>query len=99
MNFSDESQQGYFCRQMRIVATVPHPQLKISIFSYNEKYIIEIEAAQYKQTYKISQDSVNGIEDVKKLCSQSLIDGSMQRFSQMHTDFKQAFEQLNSLQA
>jgi hypothetical protein len=84
---------------MRIIATIPHPQLKISIFSYNEKYIIEIEAAQYKQTYKISQDSVNGLEDVKKLCSQTLIDGSMQRFSQMHADFKQAYDQLKSLQA
>jgi hypothetical protein len=81
---------------MRIVATIPHPQLKISIFLYNEKYIIEIEAAQYKQTFKISQDSVNGPDDVKKLCSDELISGCMQRFSGMHADFKKAFEQFNS---
>ncbi len=81
---------------MRIIATIPHPQLKISIFLYNEKYIIELEAAQYKQTYKISQDSVTGLEDVKKLCSEELISGSMGRFSSMHSDFKKAFLQLNS---
>jgi hypothetical protein len=81
---------------MRIVATIPHPQLKISIFLYNEKYILEFEAAQYKQTYKISQDSVNGLEDVKKLCSEELIAGSMDRFSMMHSDFKKVYEQLNS---
>jgi hypothetical protein len=81
---------------MRIVATIPHPQLRIAIFLYNEKYIIEMEAAQYKQTFKISQDSVDGLEDVKKLCSQELIDGAMRRFSEMHADFKVAFNNIKN---
>lgn len=79
---------------MRIIATIPHPQLKISVFLYNEKYIIELEAGQYKQSYKISADSVDGLEGVKKLLSSELIDNSIARFSGMHADFKTAFEQL-----
>lgn len=79
---------------MRIVAQIPHPQLKISIFSWNEKYIIEIEAGQYKQTYKISQDSVDGLEDVKRLCSTELLEGTLERFRAMHNDFNHAFQHL-----
>ena len=79
---------------MRIIATIPHPQLKISIFLYNEKYIIELEAGQYKQTFKISADSVEGIEGVKKLISPELLENCLIRFSGMHADFKKSFDQL-----
>ena len=79
---------------MRIVAQIPHRDIKISIFSYNEKYIIEMEAGQYKQTYKISADSVNGIEDVKTLCSEELITHTLNRFSAMHQDFAIAFKRI-----
>jgi hypothetical protein len=81
---------------MRIVAQIPHPKLKISIFQYNEKYIIEIEAAQYKQTYKISVDSVNSLEEVKALCTEELLENSMKRFSQMHADFATAFKTISN---
>lgn len=78
---------------MRIIATIPHPQLKISIFLYNEKYIIEIEAGQYKQTFKISADSVDGLEGVKRLLTPELLENSLDRFSGMHADFKKSFDQ------
>jgi hypothetical protein len=78
---------------MRIIATIPHPQLKISIFLYNEKYIIELEAGQYKQTFKISAESVEGLEGVKKLITQELLNGCLERFSGMHADFKKSFDQ------
>ena len=58
---------------MRIIANIPHPQLKISIFLYNEKYIIEMEAAQYKQSFKISADSISGVDEVKALVTPELI--------------------------
>lgn len=78
---------------MRIIATIPHPRLRISIFLYNEKYIIELEAAQYKQTFKISADSVDGLEGVKALLTDELLNNSMSRFEAMHLDFKKAFDQ------
>jgi len=79
---------------MRIIATIPHPQLKISVFLYNEKYIVELEGGQYKQSFKISAESVAGLEGVKALITSELLDNCMVRFSGMHTDFKKAFEQI-----
>ncbi|MFM7725813.1 MAG: hypothetical protein ACKO7B_03865 [Flavobacteriales bacterium] len=79
---------------MRIIATIPHPQIKISVFLYNEKYIIELEAGQYKQTFKISADSVEGLDGVKALLTEELIANCLSRFSGMHADFKRSFDQL-----
>jgi hypothetical protein len=79
---------------MRTITTIPHPHIKISVHQYNDKYLIEMEAAQYKQTYKISVDSVNGVEGIKSLCSPEFIQKCMQRFQNMHDDFGQAFSDL-----
>lgn len=78
---------------MRTVANIPHPHIKISIFQYNDKYIIEMEVAQYKQSYKIAVESVNGIDGVKALCTPELIQNTLARFSAMHEDFAKAFKQ------
>ncbi|MCC6599188.1 MAG: hypothetical protein IT223_00775 [Crocinitomicaceae bacterium] len=79
---------------MRVVATIPHPHCQISIFSYNEKWIIEIEGGQYRQSYKISQDSVQSVEEVKKLVTPRLLNSTLARFSGMHEDFAEAFQEL-----
>jgi uncharacterized protein YbcV (DUF1398 family) len=79
---------------MRIVAQIPHRDIKISIFAWNEKYIIEMEAGQYKQTYKISVDSVDSIEEVKSLCNEELIQQTLNRFAAMHQDFANAFKRI-----
>jgi hypothetical protein len=76
---------------VRIIAQISHPQIRIAIMSYNDKYIIEMEAGQYKQTYKISHDSVSGLEEVKALCTDQLIANTLERFRQMHADFSEAF--------
>jgi len=81
---------------MRIVATIPHPHMKISIYHYNEKYIIEMEGGQYRQAYKISADSVAGLEGAKALCTPDLIEGTLNRFSGMHADFAKAFQTISN---
>lgn len=96
MPVSKFEERVIFAAEMRIVAQIPHPEMKISIFLYNEKYIIEMEAGQYKQTYKISFDSVEGLEGVKALCTPQLIQSTLQRFSLMHSDFLVAFQSLSN---
>lgn len=79
---------------MRLVANIPHPKLKISIMSYMDKWLIEIEGGAYKQTFKVSHEGVPALEDVKKLITEELLNGCMERFNGMHLDFKNAYENL-----
>ncbi|MFA5246237.1 MAG: hypothetical protein WC380_13120, partial [Pedobacter sp.] len=50
---------------MRIIAELPHPECKITIFSMNQKFIIKLEKGVFEQVYKISEmdvpDGVNGV--------------------------------------
>ena len=81
---------------MRIIATIPHPKLTISIFSMNDKYQIKFEAGPMEQIYKITHAEVNGIEGIKKLVDDAFLEQILNRFNEMFLGFKAARERLNT---
>ncbi len=80
---------------MRIIAEVPHPACKISVFYMNQKYIVKFEKGNCEQSYKISELDyvITGIEDIKKVISDSLISTVLARFTQMELDLKSALKE------
>jgi hypothetical protein len=82
---------------MRLVADIPHERFKIQIHNYNSKYIVKIELSQFEQTFKISETDVNGLEDVKKMITENLLNNSLERFVSMRSDWADAFKTINSL--
>ncbi len=75
---------------MRILAEIPHPACKITVFYMNQKYILKFEKGNLEQSYKISELEyvISGVEDVKKLINDSFIHQIMQRFQQMQQDLQ-----------
>jgi hypothetical protein len=69
---------------MRIIDSIPHPQLRISIFSMNDKYLVKFEAGPYEQTYKFDHDTVAGLEDLKSKVDDALLENIASIFRQMH---------------
>lgn len=49
---------------MRIVQEIKHPQFKISLFSTDREFIIQIEAGPMIQSYKFSKDIYAAPADV-----------------------------------
>ncbi|MBS1646836.1 MAG: hypothetical protein JST67_05805 [Bacteroidetes bacterium] len=75
---------------MRIVDTIPHPSLQISIFQMNEKYLVKFEAAMMEQVFKFDTMEVKSIENLKKMIDASFIDGVRKRFNDMYLQYKAA---------
>lgn len=72
---------------MRTVFDIPHSRFKITVFIWNEKYLVEIETGPFKQTYKIPVESVPSEEDVKKILSASFLNKCERTFEKMYDDF------------
>jgi predicted secreted protein len=68
---------------MRVVSEITHPELKITIFHWNNRYLIKLEAGLFEQTYKIQEYDVDSEEDVKKLVNDEFIRSAIDRFNQM----------------
>ncbi|SHK33655.1 hypothetical protein [Hymenobacter psychrotolerans] len=77
---------------MRQLADIPHPEAKITLFSWNGKYLIKLEKGQLEQTYKVSELDVTSDEDVRELLDSEFLQAAVARFTQMRTDLQAAFD-------
>jgi hypothetical protein len=82
---------------MRTVAEIPHHTYKISVFSYNAKFIVKIELGQFEQIYKINEMDVMGLEDVKNMLTPAFLENCMDRFLTMREDWHKSFTEKQSL--
>jgi hypothetical protein len=81
---------------MRIVGYIPHPVMKITVFTMNMKYSVKLEMGQMEQTYKISEsEDIKGLEDISRLLDDTLLDESMELFDKMHTNISGAFKRFS----
>ena len=79
---------------MRIVGEIPHPELKITIFHWNNRYLIKLEAGLFEQTYKIHEYDVASEEEVKKLIDEQFLKSALERFNQMAESLHNALTNL-----
>lgn len=83
---------------MRVIAELPHPDCKISIFSMNQKFLIKLEKGAYEQTYKLSElDIPDGVNGVFKILDEQFIATAVERFNQMRSDFNAAYNRYDAL--
>ena len=82
---------------MRILAELPHPECKISIFGMNQKFIIKFEQGTLEQSYKIAEtDIVGGVNGVFELLDETFIAEVLNHFSIMRKSFIVAFDRYDS---
>jgi len=80
---------------MRVVSKIPHPEVKITIFSWNGKYLIKLEKGSLEQTYKVSEMDVQDEDDIKKMLDVTFIAKALERFSEMGRDLMLAQSRLD----
>jgi len=68
---------------MRIVAEIPHPACKITIFQWNNRYLIKIESGMLEQTYKVDQTDILSEEDLHSILDEPFIKSCMEQFDEM----------------
>lgn len=80
---------------MRVIGTLPHPYVKITVFAMNMRYSVKFEMGQMEQTFKIREsDHIAGLEDISRLVDDPLIDECIEHFTAMHKSMEKAFERL-----
>lgn len=72
---------------MRVIGELPNDFCKISLFQWNEKYLVKFELGLYEQTFKIDEYEVADVEELKSLISEDFIKKVMKRFDEMHADW------------
>jgi hypothetical protein len=76
---------------MRIIDTIPHPSIQISIFQMNDKYLVKFEAAMMEQVFKFNTTDVKGVDALKQIINADFIEAVRKRFNEMFLQYKASF--------
>lgn len=81
---------------MRIIAEIPHPECKITVFAWSGRYLVKFEQGPIEQTYKIKELDVDGEAGIKQLLKDAkFVQAAVARFGEMHLDLNTALAKLN----
>lgn len=75
---------------MRIIDSIPHPSISISIFQMNDKYIVKFEAGPMEQAFKFQVQEVPSVEKLKQIIDAAFIETVRNRFNEMFLQMKDA---------
>ncbi len=68
---------------MRVVKEIPYQHFKITIFHWNNRYLIKLESGSFEQTFKISELDVFSEDEVMALIDDTFLEQALQRFDDM----------------
>lgn len=74
---------------MRIVDSIPHESMTISIFQMNDKYQVKFEAGPMEQTFKFLAEEVKSLEDLKTKINTDFIETTRKRFNDMFLQMRE----------
>ena len=75
---------------MRIIDSIPHPSISISIFQMNDKFIVKFEAGPMEQAFKFYTEEVKSVDGLKKIIDDKFIETVRARFNEMFMQMKEA---------
>lgn len=79
---------------MRIIAELPHPDCKITLFNMNQKYIVKFEQGPLEQSYKLSELDLSGggANEIFQILDEAFMASVVERFKAMRSDFSSAYQ-------
>lgn len=73
---------------MRIIDTIPHESMTISIFRMNDKFMVKFEAGPMEQVFKFFIEEVPSLEALKARITPGFIEETRKRFNDMFVQLR-----------
>ncbi|AGA78690.1 hypothetical protein [Echinicola vietnamensis] len=79
---------------MRVVKEFTKKDIRISVFSWNGKYLLKYEQGMIEQTYKVSEMDILEEDDLQVFFTESFLDEINKRFEEMHQSLRNQVENI-----
>ncbi len=73
---------------MKVVKEFTKNEIRISIFSWNNKYLLKFEQGMIEQTFKIKEMDIISEEDLSVFFSENFLLDVQKRFDEMHNSLR-----------
>lgn len=75
---------------MRVIKEIPLSDLKVTIYNWNNKYLVKLEQGLLEQTFKVPETEITSEQDLEALLSEDFLNKARQRFRDMMADLQAA---------
>jgi hypothetical protein len=73
---------------MRVIDSIPHESMTITIMQMNDKYQVRFEAGPMEQIFKFHIEDVKSLDNLKKIINADFISATRNRFNDMFLQLK-----------
>ena len=77
---------------MRVVVEIPHKECKITVFAWNNRYLIKLEQGMLEQTFKVNEYDLDGESELFKIIDDTFIQEALNRFEDMDSSLRQTLQ-------
>ncbi|MEJ7646683.1 MAG: hypothetical protein WKF87_18955 [Chryseolinea sp.] len=77
---------------MRVVGEIPHSECKITVFAWNNRYLIKVEQGLLEQTFKLNEYDVTSEAELHTLIDETFVQEAITRFNDMRSSLQQALQ-------
>ncbi|WP_200976276.1 hypothetical protein [Echinicola sp. 20G] len=79
---------------MRIIKEFTKKDIRISIFSWNNKYLLKYEQGMIEQTFKVNEMDILEESDLDVFFSDTFLEEIQKRFDEMHQSLRNQVENI-----
>ena len=79
---------------MRIIGEIPHSQCKVTLYHWNNRYLIKLEKNGLEQTFKVDQFELASDKDLQILVDELFLQKALDRFDDMERSMAEALQKL-----
>lgn len=79
---------------MRIIGEIANVSCKITLYHWNNRYLIKLEKGFLEQTFKVNQFDVSSENDLLKMVNEHFISEALNRFDSMEQSLGNALQNL-----
>lgn len=79
---------------MRIIGEIPNLNCKITLYHWNNRYLIKLEKGYLEQTFKVDQFELSSEKELTKIVDELFIQKALERFESMEQSLGGALEKL-----
>ncbi|MEY3405319.1 MAG: hypothetical protein ACO263_07515 [Cyclobacteriaceae bacterium] len=79
---------------MRLIKDFTQGPVRVSLFHWNNKYLIKLEAGPMEQTFKIDEFDLESEQQLHSLLDSEFLENCMKRFDEMYSQLRQAMKKL-----
>lgn len=79
---------------MRVIKEFSKKEIRISLFSWNNKYLLKFEQGMVEQTFKIHEMDLSSEEELEVFWSEAFLSDLQKRFDEMHQVLRNQLENI-----